>query len=287
METVKRVEEIKENIEKWKKDGCTVGLVPTMGFLHQGHRSLIEKSINENDRTVVSIFVNPTQFSPSEDFSRYPRDLKADTEMCEELGVDLIFVPEANDMYPKGFSTYVDVEGLGMELCGKSRPTHFRGVCTVVNKLFNIVRPHSAYFGKKDAQQLAIIKRMVADLNMDIDVVGCPIVREADGLAKSSRNAYLTPEQRRAALVLSRAIFEGEEMVKAGEYNTARVIERMKQVISEEPLAKIDYVDIVDNDSIEPVKIIEGPILAAIAVFIGNTRLIDNFIYEGHALDME
>ncbi|MGI6751396.1 MAG: pantoate--beta-alanine ligase [Anaerovoracaceae bacterium] len=281
MRIIESVEDAINRVEKWKKGGSTIGLVPTMGFLHQGHASLIERSICENDKTVVSIFVNPTQFAPTEDYDKYPRDMEADAEICAKKGVDLIFAPPVIQMYPQGFSTFVDMDGLTRGLCGRSRPTHFRGVCTVVNKLFNIIRPDSAYFGQKDAQQLAVIKRMVKDLNMGVHVVGCPIVREPDGLAKSSRNAYLDPEQRSAALVLSKAVFVGQEMIKSGERDVAKVVEAMRQIILQEPLAKIDYVEIVDSETIGPVSQIEGSILAAVAVVIGTTRLIDNFIYEG------
>jgi pantoate--beta-alanine ligase len=260
-----------------------------MGYLHEGHQSLIKRSVAENDKTIVSIFVNPTQFAPTEDLDKYPRNLEGDTELCEKTGVDIIFAPENEEMYAEDFSTFVDMgvdkSGLGLttELCGKSRPTHFRGVCTVVNKLFNITTPDRAYFGQKDAQQLAVIKRMVRDLNMNVEIVGCPIVRESDGLAKSSRNVYLSPEERKSALVLSKAIFAGEKLIQAGERNPENIITAMTKIIESEPLAKIDYIEIVDGDTVEKIEkttTIKGTILTAIAVFIGKTRLIDNFIYE-------
>ena len=220
MKIVSTIEEVRAQVKEWKKEGKTIGFVPTMGYLHEGHMSLIDAA-GENDKVVVSIFVNPMQFGPTEDLASYPRDLEHDAKLCEEHGVDLIFHPTPEEMYGDQFYSYVDMDVLTKELCGLSRPVHFRGVCTVVTKLFNIVQPHRAFFGQKDAQQLAIIKRMVADLNMNVTVVGCPIVREADGLAKSSRNAYLSAEERQAALVLSRAIFAGKAAVEAGERDAA------------------------------------------------------------------
>ena len=280
MNTTYKIQETKEQIKAWKKNGYSIGFAPTMGYLHEGHQSLIQKSTNENDKTVVSIFVNPMQFAPTEDLSNYPRDLRADTELCERLGVDLIFCPSAEEIYVNDFCTFVDMGGITEELCGKSRPTHFRGVCTVVNKLFNIVTPDRAYFGQKDAQQLAVIRRMARDLNMDAEIISCPIIRELDGLAKSSRNAYLNPEERKAASVLSKAIFEGERLVRSGERRAVNVIAAMKEIIQAEPLTKIDYVEIVDYNSIGKIETIEGRVLTAIAVFIGRTRLIDNFIID-------
>lgn len=280
MQIEKTVAGVKAQVRAWKKEGLSVGLVPTMGYLHEGHKSLIERAVKENDRVVVSIFVNPTQFGPTEDLESYPRDLNADSILCEEAGAALIFAPEVSEMYAEDFTTYVNTSGVTAELCGKSRPIHFRGVCTVVNKLFNIAAPDRAYFGEKDAQQLAVIRRMVRDLNMNVDIVGCPIIREADGLAKSSRNTYLSPEERQAALVLSRAIKAGKAMVQSGEKDGEKVLDEMKRIISEEPLARIDYVEMVKWDTIEVHHRVDGPVLAAIAVFIGKTRLIDNFIQE-------
>ena len=280
MQIEKTVAGVKAQVRAWKKEGLSVGLVPTMGYLHEGHKSLIERAGKENDRVVVSIFVNPTQFGPTEDLESYPRDLNADSILCEEAGAALIFAPEASEMYAEDFTTYVNTSGVTAELCGKSRPIHFRGVCTVVNKLFNIATPDRAYFGEKDAQQLAVIRRMVRDLNMNVDIVGCPIIREADGLAKSSRNTYLSPEERQAALVLSRAIKAGKAMVQSGEKDGEKVLDEMKRIISEEPLARIDYVEMVKWDTIEVHHRVDGPVLVAIAVFIGKTRLIDNFIQE-------
>ena len=275
------VEDVKSQVRQWKKEGLTVGLVPTMGYLHEGHESLIKRAVAENDRVVVSVFLNPTQFAPNEDLASYPRDFEADTKLCEGAGAALVFHPEPSEMYAEDACTFVDMTAVTKELCGKSRPIHFRGVCTVVNKLMNISMADRAYFGQKDAQQLAVIRRMVRDLNMNVEVVGCPIIREADGLAKSSRNTYLSEEERKAGLVLSQAVKLGQKLVAEGEKSAAAVTGAMSELISAEPLAKIDYVSMVSWDSIEPVETIEGPVLVAMAVYIGKTRLIDNVIYEG------
>ena len=277
MKIVSTVEEVRAQVKEWKKEGYTIGFVPTMGYLHEGHASLMDAA-GENDNVVVSIFVNPIQFGPNEDLESYPRDLEHDAKVCEEHGVDLIFHPTPEEMYGEHFYTYVDMDVLTKELCGLSRPVHFRGVCTVVNKLFNIVTPDHAYFGEKDAQQLAIIKRMVKDLNMPLEIHGCPIIREEDGLAKSSRNTYLSEEERKAALVLSRSIFLGKEMVEKGERDAKKVVAAMTAEIEKEPLAKIDYVKVVDLETMQQVETIEHDILTAIAVYIGKTRLIDNFM---------
>ena len=279
MKIVSTIEEVRAQVKEWKKEGLSIGFVPTMGYLHEGHMSLIDAA-GENDRVVVSIFFNPMQFGPTEDLASYPRDLEHDAKLCEEHGVDLIFHPTPEEMYGDQFYSYVDMDVLTKELCGLSRPVHFRGVCTVVTKLFNIVTPDRAYFGQKDAQQLAVIKRMVKDLNMPLTITGCPIIREEDGLAKSSRNTYLSPEERKAALVLSRSIFLGKEMVEKGERDCKRILAAMTEEIEKEPLAKIDYVKIVDLDTMQQVEKIDRGILAAIAVYIGKTRLIDNFMYE-------
>lgn len=271
---------VRAQVKAWKKEGLSVGFVPTMGYLHEGHGSLITAARQNNDKVVVSIFVNPMQFGPTEDLASYPRDLDKDSAYCESLGVDLIFHPQPEEMYHEGFSSYVDMNILTQELCGLSRPVHFRGVCTVVNKLFNIVTPDRAYFGQKDAQQLAIIRHMVDDLNMDIEIVGCPIVREEDGLAKSSRNTYLSPEERRAALILSKSIKLGQRMVAEGERDAIKVVEAMKAKIETEPMAKIDYVKAVDGLTMQQITRVKKPMLVAIAVYIGKTRLIDNFIWE-------
>ena len=275
---IKTVREVREHVRALRNEGLSVGLVPTMGFLHEGHRSLIERAVAENDRVVVSVFVNPIQFAPNEDLESYPRDIEADRALCTDAGAAMIFNPEPAEMYPQGFCTAVDMNGLKFELCGKSRPIHFSGVCTVVTKLFNIVGPDRAYFGQKDAQQLAIIRRMVRDLNMPLEVVGCPIVREEDGLAKSSRNTYLNEQERAAALILSKTIFLGQKLVDEGERDAKKLIEAMEANIATEPLARIDYVDVVDAENIERIDRLEGDVLVAMAVHIGKTRLIDNFI---------
>lgn len=284
MKIVKTINEVIEIIKDWKKQGCTIGFVPTMGYLHEGHQSLI-RTAGENDKIVVSIFVNPIQFGPNEDFASYPRDLDRDAEKCREAGADLIFAPEASEMYEPNFCTFVDMNGPTDELCGKSRPGHFRGVCTVVSKLFNIVTPDKAYFGQKDAQQLAVIRRMTRDLSIGTEIVGCPIIREEDGLAKSSRNTYLNPNERKAALVISRSLNEGRKIIESGEIDLNKVIVKVKSLIEKEPLAKIDYVKAVNADSIKSVDKADGRILVAAAVYIGKTRLIDNFIIERNAAD--
>lgn len=274
------VKDVREQINKWKRQGLSIGYVPTMGYLHEGHRSLIEAARANNDKVVVSIFVNPMQFAPSEDLDSYPRDLEKDAKMCNDAGVDLIFHPEPSEMYNDGFCSYVDMNGLTTELCGKTRPTHFRGVQTVVLKFFNIIKPDRAYFGQKDAQQLAVIKRMVADLNVDVEIIGCPIIRESDGLAKSSRNTYLNPVERKAALILNKSLKLGRELIESGETDSKAVIKAISDNINTEPLAKIDYVNVVDFSTITPVDKIGKAVLVAIAVYIGKTRLIDNFIIE-------
>ena len=278
MKVVKTIKEVREIVSSWRRDGLTVGLVPTMGYLHEGHQSLISKSVSENDRTVVSVFVNPIQFGPNEDLEAYPRDLKRDMEAVEAVGGDLIFNPEPAEMYPSHFTSYIDTTETTELLCGAVRPVHFRGVCTVVGKLFNIVTPDRAYFGQKDAQQLATIRRFVRDLNFGLEIVPCPIVREADGLAKSSRNTYLSPAERKAALILSKSLALGKKAVDEGERDASKVVSIITESLQTEPLARIDYVEVVDFENIQRVETISGETLVAIAVYIGKTRLIDNFI---------
>ena len=275
-----QIKQVREEVKEWKREGKSVGFVPTMGYLHEGHKSLIDAARRENDKVVVSIFVNPMQFGPTEDLDSYPRDLNRDAKLCEDAGVDIIFHPEADEMYADGFCSYVDMNGLTTELCGKTRPIHFRGVCTVVSKLFNIVVPDKAYFGQKDAQQLAVIRHMVSDLNFGIEIVGCPIIREEDGLAKSSRNTYLSAQEREAALILSKSLAKGKEALKAGEADAAKIRQIILDEIATEPLAKVDYVEVVDWNTLEPVETVKEPVLVAMAVYIGKTRLIDNFITE-------
>ena len=261
LKVVKTVEEVRKYVNKWRKNGESVGLVPTMGYLHAGHQSLIKRSVEDNDRTVVSVFVNPIQFGPNEDLEAYPRDLDRDSLLCETTGADLIFNPEPSEMYKDGFVSFVDMDGLTNHLCGLSRPVHFRGVCTVCNKLFNIVCPDKAYFGQKDAQQLAVIKRMVKDLNMPLEIVGCPIVRETDGLAMSSRNTYMNVEERSAALILSKSIFMGQKLIEDGERNAQTVRAKMTEMLESEPMAEVEYVEVVNNLTMESIDTIDGEIL--------------------------
>ncbi|MBR3316898.1 MAG: pantoate--beta-alanine ligase [Atopobiaceae bacterium] len=278
------IEDVRCAVRAWKQEGLTVGLVPTMGYLHEGHASLVDAAVASCDRVVTSDFVNPTQFAPGEDLESYPRDFDHDCALLEEHGCDLVFYPSVDEMYPDGggtTDTYVEIlNNMPKQLCGKTRPIHFRGVCTVVSKLFNIVTPDKAFFGQKDAQQLAVIRKMVRDLLYGIEIVGCPIVREADGLAKSSRNTYLNPEERKAALVLSQAVRLGESMVAEGEANADEVVRAMTELIQAEPLARIDYVEAVDGVTMENVSVVKAPTLFAMAVYIGTTRLIDNFSVE-------
>ena len=278
MKVVKTVKEVREIVKEWRREGLTVGLVPTMGYLHEGHQSLISKSASQNDKTVVSVFVNPIQFGPTEDLATYPRDLNRDMQKVEEAGGDLIFNPEPSEMYPDHFTSFIDTTETTQLLCAVTRPTHFRGVCTVVGKLFNIVVPDRAYFGQKDAQQLATIKRFARDLNFDIEIIPCPIIREDDGLAKSSRNTYLSPEERQAALILSQSLRKGKAAIEAGETDAQKVISIIRENLETEPLARIDYVEVVDFENIQRLTTIKGETLVAIAVYIGKTRLIDNFI---------
>lgn len=281
MKIVTSKDEVRQQVREWRRQGLSVGLVPTMGFLHEGHQSLIERAAAENDRVVVSDFVNPTQFGAGEDLASYPRDIERDARLAQQAGAQLIFHPPAEEMYVPGASTFVDMQGdITAELCGRTRPTHFRGVCTIVAKLFNIAMPDRAYFGQKDAQQLAVIRKMVRELDFDLEIVACPIVREADGLAKSSRNTYLNAAERKAALVLSRAVELGSRLAADGERDADKITATMRALIEEEPLARIDYVKAVDADTIRPLSRLQGRSLVALAVYIGDTRLIDNFIFE-------
>jgi pantoate--beta-alanine ligase len=277
-----KISEVRATVREWKRQGLTVGLVPTMGFLHEGHASLIDRAVSMCDRVVASDFVNPTQFGPGEDLESYPRDFERDCALLEAHGCDMVFHPAVEEMYAPDAATYVEIlSDMPKQLCGQTRPIHFRGVCTVVSKLFQIVTPDKAFFGQKDAQQLAIIRRMVRDLSYGIEIVGCPIVREADGLAKSSRNTYLSEQERQAALVLSQAVFLGQKMIAEGENSADKVVSAMKAHIEAEPLARIDYVSAVDGVTMMPIETIIPGALVAMAVYIGKTRLIDNFIVEG------
>ncbi len=277
---VKEIRELRSLIKAWKREGLSIGYVPTMGALHEGHESLIKRAVEENDKVVVSVFVNPTQFGPNEDYDSYPRDINRDMEICINAGAAIVFNPEPSEMYYDNKSTSVNVSNLTSVLCGAKRPGHFDGVCLVVSKFFNIVTPDKAYFGEKDAQQVAVIKRMVRDLNIDVEIVACPIIREEDGLAKSSRNTYLSDEERKAALVLSRSLRLAKEALNHGERNANAIKEIIREEINKESLAKIDYVEIVDSESLENVQKIEKSILIPIAVYIGKTRLIDNFTFK-------
>lgn len=275
------IEEVRAQVREWRKEGLTIGLVPTMGYLHEGHASLVDKAVTECDRVVASDFVNPTQFGPGEDLEAYPRDFERDCALLEAHGCDMVFHPEVDEMYPQGggtTDTFIEIlSEMPKQLCGVTRPIHFRGVCTVVGKLFNIVTPDKAFFGQKDAQQLAIIKHMVRDLNFGIEIIGCPIVREEDGLAISSRNTYLNPEERKAALILSQSVKLAKDMVAGGERDSETVLEAMRAHIEAEPLARIDYVSAVDGITMLPVSELSDGVLVAMAVYIGKTRLIDNF----------
>ena len=276
---IETVKELREYLAGQRAAGKTVGFVPTMGFLHEGHLSLIREAKAENDVVVVSDFVNPTQFGPNEDFESYPRNIERDTELALSAGADVIFYPSVSEMYPPGSSTYVEVEGnITRVLCGASRPTHFRGVTTVVNKLFNIVEPDKAYFGQKDAQQVAVLTKMVKDLHMDIELIICPIVREPDGLAMSSRNTYLSAEERKQAVILNQALKKAKNAFANGEKDVVKLTEIITDKINEMPLAVIDYVSILDFPSLKPIITIEKDALGAVAVKFGKTRLIDNEI---------
>ena len=277
MKVVTTIDDLRAQVSAWKKEGLTVGLCPTMGYLHEGHASLMEHSVKDNDRTVASVFVNPIQFGPTEDLATYPRDFDHDCALLESKGVDLVFHPEASEMYADDFCTYVDIDVLSKTLCGKTRPIHFRGVCTVITKLLNTVCPDRIYFGQKDAQQLAIIRRMVRDLNFNVEVIGCPIVREADGLAKSSRNTYLNPDERRAARILSRAVRLGQSIADEGERSSEKLLAAMREKLASEPMADVEYVEVVNGENMQPVDTFREGDLVAMAVRIGGTRLIDNF----------
>lgn len=280
MKIIESISELKAETRPFKKECKTVGFVPTMGYLHEGHISLVKSSRQDNDITIMSIFVNPMQFGPNEDFEKYPRDIQTDAKKAEEAGVDILFIPGVNEMYPDGYNTYVEVSGITEKLCGKSRPGHFKGVCTVVLKLFNIVEPDRAYFGQKDAQQAAVIRRMVKDLNSTVQIITCPIVRESDGLAMSSRNVYLSKEEREAALILSRSLNEAADMASKGEVRRDRLMDYLIDRISSEKLADIDYVEILDAETLELKETLKGRMLFAVAVRFGKTRLIDNVIVE-------
>lgn len=280
----KTIQQVRDQVRAWKGAGQSIGLCPTMGYLHEGHASLMAASARLCDKTVASVFVNPIQFGPNEDLADYPRDFEHDHALLETEGVDLVFHPDADEMYAADFCTFVDIDVLSQTLCGKSRPIHFRGVCTVITKLLNIVGPDKIFFGQKDAQQLAIVRRMVRDLNFDVEVVGCPIVRESDGLAKSSRNTYLSVKERQAALILSRSVRLGQAMVAGGERRSEKLLAAMRGKLAGEPMAEVEYVEVVDGKSMQPVDVFKSGDLVAMAVRIGTTRLIDNFTVGGSAI---
>lgn len=278
MEFITIIENVRNTVNSWRKEGYTFGFVPTMGFLHEGHAALIDQARKNNDKVIVSIFVNPIQFGENEDLSTYPRDINSDKKLCESHGVDLIFAPNPEEMY-QDKKAFVNIADLSDTLCGIRRPIHFKGVCTVVAKFFNIIQPTNAYFGEKDAQQLAIIRKMVFDLNFPVNIIGVPIVREKDGLAKSSRNTYLSSEERKAATILYKAIQLGKQTIQYG-CPAKCIIDTMTDTIQTEPLAKIDYISVVDAKTMQPVQEVTAPVLVAMAIYIGSTRLIDNFSYD-------
>lgn len=280
MEIITTIENIRSIVNQWKDKGYSIGFVPTMGYLHDGHAALIDQARKDNDKVIVSIFVNPTQFGENEDLNSYPSDINRDKSLCEAHKADIIFAPTSDEMYHDR-KAFVNIIELSDTLCGISRPIHFKGVCTVVAKLFNIIQPTNAYFGEKDAQQLAIIRKMVYDLNFPINIIGVPIVRESDGLAKSSRNTYLSSEERKAATILYKAIQMGKQTIKRGA-SADSIINTMTEIINTEPLAKIDYVSVVDANTMQPVHEITSPVLVAMAIYIGSTRLIDNFSFDAN-----
>ncbi|KUK36609.1 MAG: Pantothenate synthetase [Thermacetogenium phaeum] len=281
MEVIQEVKRMQEIAFDLRRTGKIVGFVPTMGYLHEGHLSLVRAARRDCDLVVVSIFVNPLQFGPREDFASYPRDLERDLRLAEAEGVDYVFVPSAEEMYPQGFSTYVEVTGeLTEKMCGRSRPGHFRGVTTVVMKLFQLVQPTKAYFGQKDAQQALVIKRMVEDLNVPVEIITCPIVREEDGLAMSSRNVYLTPEERKLALALPKALTVGKELIEKGERDPQKVREKILEILQSSPGVRVDYVEVCNGENLADLEELKGPILLAAAVWVGKARLIDNIYLE-------
>ncbi|RLG13106.1 pantoate--beta-alanine ligase [Candidatus Pacearchaeota archaeon] len=278
MQLIKTIHEMKNVSNNWHEEGLKIAFVPTMGFLHEGHLSLVRLAKKLGDKTVVSIFVNPLQFGPKEDFREYPRDLERDKALLEKEGVDVVFVPSEEEMYPPDYQTYVEVTKITQGLCGKFRPGHFKGVTTVVLKLFNIVKPDIAIFGEKDYQQLQVIKRMVKDLNLDVKIVGAPTVRESDGLAMSSRNTYLLPEERESALSLYKSLLLAKELIKKGEREAKNIKKQMENFIHSFPFTKVQYIEFVHPETLEPVEIINQPVVCALAVYVGKARLIDNML---------
>lgn len=280
MKLIKTIEETRKEISQYRQKGASIALVPTMGALHEGHESLMERSLSENDITVVSIFVNPTQFGPNEDFDSYPRNLDQDLAICRKMGVDIVFAPDVNEMYPKDYDTFIEIGSVATILEGASRPGHFRGVATVVSKLFNIITPDRAYFGQKDAQQVAVIRKMVYDLNIPVSIVPCPIIREQDGVAKSSRNQYLSEMERKQSVILSQTLQLGEELLRSGETDSRLILDKMKQNLETEQAARLEYIKIRDAKQLKEVAQIDQPIFILIAAYIGSTRLIDNLFFD-------
>lgn len=276
MKTIENISRMSTFVKMMKKEGKSIGFVPTMGYLHEGHLSLVKAARKHTDVVVMSIFVNPIQFGPKEDFDKYPRDLKRDEEMAREAGVDVIFYPHLKDMYPEGYATYVTVERLTENLCAAARPGHFRGVATVVTKLFNIVKPDVAYFGQKDMQQAVMVKKMAYDLNMDVEVKIMPIAREKDGLAMSSRNTYLSDAERRDAVIIYQSLKNAESLIKNGERDAKKIVKAVEAAISSKQSARIEYVKVVDTKELKDLKVISGEAALAVAVYFGSTRLIDN-----------
>ncbi|WP_434564593.1 pantoate--beta-alanine ligase [Thermoanaerobacterium thermosaccharolyticum] len=279
MIVVEKISDVREAIKAQKAQGKTIGLVPTMGYLHKGHLSLVKKARENSDFVCASVFVNPIQFGPNEDYNKYPRDIERDLKLLEENGCDLVFTPSVEEMYPNERLTTISVSKITNKLCGAYRPGHFDGVCTVVTKLFNIFTPDIAVFGQKDAQQVAVIKKMVEDLNIPVKIIASPIVRDKDGLALSSRNVYLNDDERHAALILNKSLKEAEKILKSGERNAENIISRVKNILESEPLCKIQYVSCVHPDTLEDLTAINDKALIAIACYIGNTRLIDNLLW--------
>ena len=276
MRVIESISEMQQQAELWRKEGMRIGLVPTMGYLHEGHLALAIKARELSDAVVVSIFVNPTQFGPGEDFERYPQNMERDVRLLTECGVDITFSPRAHDIYPQDYQTYVEVKDLSKPLCGRSRPGHFQGVTTVVAKLFNIVKPHLAVFGEKDFQQLVVIRRMVVDLNMDIEIIGFPIVREADGIAMSSRNTYLSPEERQTALRLNRSLYEAQRLVEQGERRGEVILAKVRDYLESGGGIRIDYAELRHPETLKEVSLLKGPTLLALAAYVGKARLLDN-----------
>jgi pantoate--beta-alanine ligase len=279
MKTIKTIKEMKELSSQARAAGKTIAFVPTMGFFHEGHLSLMREGRRRGDLLIVSLFVNPTQFGPHEDLKNYPRDSERDSKMAREVGTDILFAPEAGEMYPPDHQTIVRVEKVTENLCGRSRPTHFQGVTTVVLMLFEIVMPHVAIFGEKDYQQLVTVQQMVRDLHMSLEVIGMPTVRETDGLAMSSRNTYLLPEERKAALSLYRSLQKAKELLQKGEQKADRILQEVKGILQSEPLVRIDYAQICDAQTLQDVDRIEGDVVVALAAYLGKTRLIDNLVF--------